>query len=933
MIAELRCQCPNLVADWAKASSYILLGGSRADDIIAAHEVMSYLTHHRSHEMGAAAVPPYQAYRQLYPQGQLSRTAFARVYDFTSRVTMDPQEYELTKDSLRAVELWNQLGESKDHIYTYLRTIAVAPGQALRMYRQHMPAQCNMTEREKAFRAAIKLIGMDPRNQPDAVCAVYLSGSDRHDILLENLLVYYACTGGLNPGCTHTALVVSPSPFFIRRWLRDGTLGHVNVTFALDNTDLCDFYGAIRHPARVNYITVDELRQNSSAYQAEIILVFGNHAIGDGYHELVEKLIRAAKSQHTLYYLGPDSYVYRSPLAQLLRNPGVALTDVSLLPAGIHDATDPQRKLLLRCQFGYGVEPKDPNDAIAIRSYALNTKGNSQALTSKPYTAVLRNCEWECDRPPKLRDVYRRGEIEHLRKTAELRNAPLVCPFSAEITVYCACSTNARGDVRAVAYIKDPVSMGTGARLEASIKYTRLAQQSDAEAWAVREYPYSSFSRGGRMPIRDIIGQAYRKVYQGKPITLKTLVYLYPGIEMGMAPIAKRRLYELADSDLGDTLVTHITGDYARAVLDMLYPDETEPAWIQARRALADALDVAVNKGHCQRNEIRDEIKRDAVDHTALQIVRNNLRKQNFGIDELRKIYRRHCNNLQRGKTEHLGALICLLCGLQGNVVCALRWRDFRQMETISQFRGEPIFQLCISRQLINDGTAYRGFEDLHSYRVIPCHPLLAALLLQERERQKREKSYLPDDIFESESIVQGPDMVFAGHAQVVPPKALGRLCRDSLRNILPGQPIPIPEDRYGTAESNLVNYSMDMYRSNFRYYGLRVCQHTAGELAYLLGNQPPTTYDRNYCDYANAKLQLILLIKQDRWISLLEPAAAPTVQSVAAVCDPTATFTARADGARTDAEIALTVPAGEEARIAFSSDYGMSGACHVLKK
>ena len=133
---------------------------------------------------------------------------------------------------------------------------------------------------------------------------------------------------------------------------------------------------------------------------------------------------------------------------------------------------------------------------------------------------------------------------------------------------------------------------------------------------------------------------------------------------------------------------------------------------------------------------------------------------------------------------------------------------------------------------------------------MIPCHFLLAELLLDERTQQRKAKEHLTDEAFELESIIQGPVMVWAEKIQVVAPRELSRLCRDVIRSIgIPDQIIPIPDDGKGTTESNLANYSIDFFRSNYQHYAICACAFDPGELAYILGNKGPTTFDRNYCD------------------------------------------------------------------------------------
>ena len=43
----------------------------------------------------------------------------------------------------------------------------------------------------------------------------------------------------------------------------------------------------------------------------------------------------------------------------------------------------------------------------------------------------------------------------------------------------------------------------------------------------------------------------------------------------------------------------------------------------------------------------------------------------------------------------------------------------------------------------------------------------------------------------------------------------------------------------------------------------------TPGEIAYILGRQPPDTFSKHYCDYGNIESQTILVRKLMRWDAL----------------------------------------------------------------
>lgn len=938
MFACIRFQFPGLVADLARARDFLFSDSPDSEKvkcIVAACAVKEWLLRNRSHLAAVPTMKPYAAYKKLYPAGKLSSRRFNQVFSVVNQVELNPKEIDLSNDSVKAVAELKKLGEPMERVYEVVRMIATDPRSALRMVGGLSPKE--IADRQKIFMETIRLIGKKPSNRVDSVCAAYLE--EGKDILLENLFAYFAFTSSINVADPdERVLIVGASPLYIRRWLRDENLASVNATFTFENIDVRDVFQATSASSRTRFISFKELQENPLMYMADRIMVFGNHT-SDGYQPLIKELKRTVSTVHTLFYLGADSYVTStsSLIYQAMREDDMKLTELTLLPAGIHDASDPQRKMFLRAEFGY--VNKSAGDAIDIKFYSLDRSGEFQCLTPKTFVGTQLLSEF-IEKPQQIRNFYRVCEMDDLRRTDDKRNPPEVYPFSLEIELYATASLSSKragSELRVEAYAKNPTSdNGKGDRIAESIKRSKKVSRTDLPRWMVEEYPYKKIIRSGvSFDVREIIGAKYREAYRAKPVTFKTLVYLYPEIEDGISKIGKKRLYELAGSDLGDCLVTNITSSTANTVLNQMYPTaDDEIAWLQARRALADALDVAIKNNHCTQNEIKEEIKRDYADHAALQIVRNNLRKSNFLIPELQKIYQFILTKLKEGHFEFLGALICLMCGLESNIVCAMKWRDFVPVETF-KINGEPMYQFYIRRQLRNDGTAFKPFEKPYSFRVVPCPPILAYVLLEEYKRQRDLKKDLTDELFASEAILQGAVMTYAGTTRVVPPRELSRLCRDMIRSIgIPDQIISIPDDEKGTTESNLVNYTVDFFRSNFRHYANIVSKCNPGELAYLLGDKWPTTYDRNYCDYANDRAQLILFIKLSRWISLLDPKAKETSRYISKNRVDEFTFVSQEETSScVGIDAMITVPKDTLLSVWVESEYGFNGYFEEVKE
>ena len=106
------------------------------------------------------------------------------------------------------------------------------------------------------------------------------------------------------------------------------------------------------------------------------------------------------------------------------------------------------------------------------------------------------------------------------------------------------------------------------------------------------------------------------------------------------------------------------------------------------------------------------------------------------------------------------------------------------------------------------------------------------------------------------------------------------------------------------------------------------------GELAYLLGDKWPTTYDRNYCDYANDRAQLILFIKLSRWISLLDPKAKETSRYISKNRVDEFTFVSQEETSScVGIEAMITVPKDTLLSVWVESEYGFNGYFEEVKE
>ena len=279
-----------------------------------------------------------------------------------------------------------------------------------------------------------------------------------------------------------------------------------------------------------------------------------------------------------------------------------------------------------------------------------------------------------------------------------------------------------------------------------------------------------------------------------------------------------------------------------------------------------------------------------------------------------------------------LGLMIRLLTGLACNIVSALQWRDFQRM---SGFPGcDSLYQLSVRRQLSNDGAHYTPFEKAISYRVLPCPAILSNLLLAQKNRLMNEQTAEAD--LESMPII---GKMRTGHSlqqQIIPPRELSKAGKTLMKSLcLPDDMIQIPNDANGTVESNLAFYFGDIFSENHRHYCMTLCGFDEGEYAYWNGSQPPSTFAKNYCDYANPAAQLILSRKMERWGAALSASGGQRACKQLTVPEVTQ-FAHTSEGyptSRTEMELTVTACSPGTISLCVDAEYGFDVSLSAIQE
>lgn len=411
-------------------------------------------------------------------------------------------------------------------------------------------------------------------------------------------------------------------------------------------------------------------------------------------------------------------------------------------------------------------------------------------------------------------------------------------------------------------------------RIEGTIKTTTKIEAKDVVAWIKDEYPFAQI-RGRRASdamvddvlkpkrtVRDEVIVYCKATFENKAVSLKLLWYLYPKLEEILGAYNYPIWKQMACSDMGILNIrTAMAEDYLQHITTENGLTRTKEARVMV---LHQVLKFAVKQGHCYKNVLESIVATQDEERKRLAEIRNALSKRTFTPIEMKKIYDFAAHKIDHENgMEYLGVLIRLMTGLESNIVSALSWKDFYTVEIYN------FAQYGVRRQLVNNGADYVGFEKEYSYRWIPCPSVLYQHMKKQWERVCKRTVGWTDEQRGNLPIVTRADWLHKEETRYMAfsPIQLEQISKEAVLVAgIPAQVILLSDQNKGTVETNLAHYHGDIFRSNFRFYGLQSVHLEDGELAYLIGNKASTTFEKFYFDYTNPAEQHEMWVKMSSW-------------------------------------------------------------------
>ena len=708
-----------------------------------------------------------------------------------------------------------------------------------------------------------------PRYLPlNLYCYIYYSTHD--DTKIENHFLYYHFTSSAdyhNDSRYLGIVLYDPSPLFLKKMMYDSAMQGVNTVILLNDQSSFDLFSSVFNGKK--NIKLFNMNDNIDSFDFSImegltnsLLFFGNHNDDDALKESSLRFILNSMDIDTFFVFDKDSNIRSSYVKRNLDS--YTIDSIGLLPKGITDRVYSSQKMLIKIS-------KHKNDGSVLAThYTLKKQGRSnQSLCPKEYEMNIEE-DLIFDKNYNLRSLFISCYQDSLKKTQRQRNKAELISFSPEIEIIFSCSydkNKERYRVEASMVRKDDNDKVK--RIESTLKRTNQKTVDDVKLWLLQKYPYETikFDNGEIVNIRDIAISEFKNEYEDKPLSLRSFVYFYNDeIEGSIGKKQLDILNKIVSSGIGSMLISNINSIALNDSLDDVANEDESTSDLTKKMIISKVIDMAIDKGHARYNLIKEEIneEKEKPDKGRRQTLAN-LTYKFFTENELKDLYKKIVNGLDKDSL-YLGAYIKLVTGLESNSVCGLKWKDFNAF--IGVFGSiNTKYQLLVIRQLYNDGSGYAKFENRLLARKIPCSDELAKFLLEERKRQlnKKFKGMNYDDFLEL-PIIQND----CNNRLLVAPSKLSEFCNKLIRKVRKGSSLltMLPDNNKGTIETDFLNYSGDIFRSNYRYHAVVRSGFEEDEVDYLLGRQTSTTFSTYYCDYMNVNSQLLLYMKQNKYMA-----------------------------------------------------------------
>ncbi len=455
-----------------------------------------------------------------------------------------------------------------------------------------------------------------------------------------------------------------------------------------------------------------------------------------------------------------------------------------------------------------------------------------------------------------LREFYH--QEQRLRPSEKQRNAAEIYSFTEELNICFRLFMYTDKPLTVEAYICGPGVPGASKdlvfrnKIPSTNKRKAIYDISKLKSWLENGYPDSSLKK---VSIRDSVIEVYRPFYNGKPITWKTLHYLYPELQTYVTEKQYKIIYAFMSTPIGDLKTNATFEELCLAVDEALgeFDDlEGKVAW----DAVAALLEFSKQWNHGTTDipeaDINEKVTRT---RNRKAEVAAALTKKSLTTPQMKSIFSIIMEKLKNPENIiYIGLLIRLLTGLPASIVCALRWSDLDIL-----VKSENLYKLKIYRKLDPESKQNTTpLTALYQVRTIPICRTLARILLE--YQQLARESYgatISEHAFKQLPIVTSAKIISSGTIETMVSTSDLNCCgKITLAEIgFTANTITLMDDDT-TEILDLSSYKGDFFRRNYLYL-LSFLMHCPIDIVnHMLGRAPSSVLADHYVDYNSTRVQ-----------------------------------------------------------------------------
>ncbi|MBR2533982.1 MAG: hypothetical protein IKE50_04300 [Erysipelotrichaceae bacterium] len=849
-------KCPELVADPEGLSGFLYSDRPQrqiGDFILACNKAIGWLENNRSHSKGHKP-NYYDAYiRFADPSFAVSKKDFHLYFKYINNLELNRSLLKIHQKTIDIIGLLRKENIGDDLIKeAYLKLCSNSNVVPADLWHEIDPfcfqSDDKYIEITRKFNSSLST---SFNSIIDFFACLYFR-EDCNDVLLENQFLFprirsfFSVLDARGP-----VLFIDPDYYFIKKIAGSRyCFGDNKTVFFIKDTEIADVLNrSLPLSSKFIFKSISDFGEtiDDPAMAPSLTVFFFNHYSNLNTTSLIESLYDHISNRHGLVALVPDAFLFSDGFDFKNVLSKVQINKLELLPSGIESSSSPKRKTVIFATYGY-VDSSPNAEVIQHKLY----KNDSRTIARKPFKMLIERSDiFNSD--VSLREWIFTENRKQLTKSDHKEAAAKIYDYSSEIKVSYTQSGRGTKDnpIRIQAYVLFPDNgSGIRKRISSTKGSAKLPSQGKIFDW-LKKYLFSKRkNRGATVSIQEEVSLVFVPAYEGKPVTLKTFLYIHPEILLALPEYSSDLFRSVGESFLSDMFMNHVTDDLLLTFISNGL-DESRFTIRQFLSVFSAVFTLAIDHRNCLYNPAAELFKNSSYENLGLSSVKDSLTKKFFYLYEIKKIIS-HANRLiSSGKDVGLGIsiLLRLYLGIEANIVAGLLWKDV-------VFDPDGISYITTNRQVDNGGKTFLPFSSIKYRRLLPLRPFIRDVLLKEKERQldlfaKGNETYL-----EGCTVIHGEDFVINGQASVYSPAKLNAKIRKLIKKIgMNPDVLYVPDDRFGSVETNIAYYTGDIFKANYRHYLLKENRDIdPGYLYYLLGNTiQMDTLSNHYFDYTDS--------------------------------------------------------------------------------